>query len=80
MSTRFSGVRNPGVNIWDISAVKNFSIGDKWRVQFRAEAMNALNHSNLAAPNTDPTSTLFGKVSSTVGFPRYIHFGLKVSY
>jgi hypothetical protein len=80
MSTRFSGVRNPGVNIWDISAVKNFSIGDKWRVQFRAEAMNALNHSNMAAPNTDPTSTLFGKVSSTVGFPRYIHFGLKVSY
>jgi len=80
LSTRFSGVRGPGVEIWDISAVKNFTIREKWRVQFRAEALNAMNHSNLNPPNLDPTSTLFGKITSTPGYPRFIHFGLKLNY
>lgn len=80
LSTRSSGARAPGVQDWDISAVKNFMLHEKWRLQFRAEALNALNHSNLNAPNTDPTSTLFGKVTSTPGYPRFIHFGLKLYY
>lgn len=80
LSTRFSGVRAPGVQSWDISAIKNFRVHEKWRIQFRAEALNALNHSNLNPPNTDPTSTLFGKVTSTPGYPRFIHFGLKVNF
>ncbi len=80
LSTRFSGIRSPGVQIWDISAVKNFAVHEKWHIQFRAEMLNALNHSNLAVPNADPTSTLFGKVTSTPGFPRYLHFGLKIKY
>jgi hypothetical protein len=80
LSTRFSGVRAPGVEIVDFSLVKNFSFREKWRLQFRAEALNALNHSNLNPPNTDPTSTLFGKITSTPGYPRYLHFGLKLNY
>lgn len=80
LSTRFGEIRAAGVDTWDISAVKNFLITEKWRLQFRAEFLNAMNHSNLAAPNTAPTNTLFGQVTSTVGFPRYIHFGLKLMY
>lgn len=80
LSTRFSGVRGPGVDVWDLSAVKNITFREKWRLQFRAEALNAMNHSNLANPNTQPTNTLFGKVTATNGFPRYIHFGLKLIY
>lgn len=80
LSTRFGEVRAAGVDAWDISAVKNFILTEKWRVQLRAEALNAMNHSNLAAPNTAPTNSLFGQVTSTVGFPRYIHFGLKLIY
>jgi hypothetical protein len=80
MSSRFSGVRGAGVDVWDISGVKNFSITEKLRMQFRAEFLNALNHSNLAAPNTAPTNTLFGKITAISGFPRYIHFGLKLIY
>ncbi|MGB9605580.1 MAG: hypothetical protein ACPL88_06850, partial [Bryobacteraceae bacterium] len=80
LSTRFSGVRAPGVDVWDLSLLKNVSIREKWRLQVRAEALNAMNHSNLAAPNTTPTNTLFGKITATAGFPRYIHFGLKLTY
>lgn len=80
MSSRFSGVRAPGVQIWDLSAVKNFSITERLRLQFRTEFLNALNHSNLALPNTNPTNSLFGRITATNGFPRYIHFGLKLTY
>lgn len=80
MSSRFSGVRAPGVDVWDISAVKNFLLTEKLRMQFRTEFLNAMNHSNLAAPNTAPTNSLFGRVTATTGFPRYIHFGLKLIY
>lgn len=80
LSTRFSGARAPGVQMWDISAVKNFTLHENWRLQFRAEALNAMNHSNLNPPNTDPVSSLFGKVTSTPGYPRFIHLGLKLTY
>jgi len=80
LSTRFSGVRAPGVDVWDLSVLKNWSLTEKWRLQLRAEALNAMNHSNLAAPNTAPTNTLFGRITATTGFPRYIHFGLKLIY
>ncbi|MBI4894024.1 MAG: TonB-dependent receptor [Acidobacteria bacterium] len=80
MSSRFSGVRAPGVDVWDISGVKNFTLTEKLRMQFRAEFLNAMNHSNLTAPNTAPTNSLFGQITSISGFPRYIHFGLKLVY
>jgi hypothetical protein len=80
VSSRFTGVRAPGVQVWDISGVKNFSIREKWRVQFRAELLNAMNHSNLNPPNTAPTSTLFGSITSTPGYPRFLHLGLKITY
>jgi hypothetical protein len=37
-------------------------------------------HWNLAAPNTTPVNSLFGKINATTGYPRYIHFGLKLIY
>lgn len=77
-SPRFSGLRTAAIDNWDISAVKNFHLSEKWRFQFRAEYLNAMNHSNLAGPNTAPTNSLFGRVTATTGFPRYIHFGLKL--
>jgi hypothetical protein len=80
MSARFSGVRAAGVDVWDISGVKNFTLTEKLRMQFRAEFLNAMNHSNLAGPNTAPTNSLFGRVTATTGYPRYIHFGLKLIY
>jgi hypothetical protein len=61
-----SGVRIDGVNNWDMSLFKTFKIREKVDFQLRAEAQDALNHPQFAAPNTTPTSTLFGQVTSTV--------------
>ena len=51
-SSRFSGVRADGPNNWDISFIKNTRISEGTQLQFRAEAINALNHPQFTAPNT----------------------------
>ena len=64
---RLTGLRQDGHNSWDISVLKDFRITEKIALQFRAEAQDALNHALFGAPNTTPTSTLFGQVTSNVG-------------
>jgi hypothetical protein len=50
--------------------------------QFRAEALNALNHANFANPATDATGTNFGFVTNTTGpnQSRQWRFGARVSF
>ncbi|MGH9353657.1 MAG: hypothetical protein ACRD2G_16095, partial [Terriglobia bacterium] len=42
-----NSVFNPGFWDWDIGAMKDFALGERVRVQFRAEFLNAFNHPNL---------------------------------
>jgi len=76
----FSGVRAAPSNQWDISLLKNTAIWERCRLQFRAEALNALNHPNFATPNTSPTSAAFGTVTSAYGTPRILQLGIKVIF
>ena len=78
--SRFSGVRADGPNNWDLSLMKNANIREGIRLQFRAEAINALNHPQFTAPNTTTTSTAFGKVTGEFAWPRVLQFGLKVLF
>jgi len=64
---RLTGLRSNGYNDWDMSIFKGFRLREKVTFQLRAEAQDALNHAMFAAPNTTPTSTLFGQVTATVG-------------
>jgi hypothetical protein len=41
-------VRRPGINNWNLAAFKNFSLGGKRNLQFRAEAYNVLNHTQFS--------------------------------
>jgi len=77
---RMSGLRGMGLNMWDLSAIKNTRAGERARAQFRAEFMNALNHTHFGTPSMDPTSSDFGRVTSTAQLPRAIQFGMKVIY
>ena len=80
LSTRFSGVRGAPADVWNMSGLKNFMLHERVRLQFRAEFLNALNYTNLAAPNTNPTNAAFGSITASSGNQRSIVFGLKLSY
>ncbi len=78
--SRLTGLRAKGMNIWNISGVKNFRLTEITRLQFRTEWLNAMNHTHLAAPNTTVTSPLFGTITSAPGYPRQIYFALKLLF
>jgi hypothetical protein len=61
-----TGLRANGYNSWDLSLFKAFQITEKLKFQLRVEGQDALNHPMFAAPNTTPTSTLFGQVTDTL--------------
>ncbi len=70
----------PGDIVFDVSLLKSFSITERARVQFRAEAFNMPNHRNLGGPGANisvPASVgrIFG-----AGDPRQVQFGLKVLF
>lgn len=59
--------RGPGYTNLDLGVFKNFGITERFKLQFRAEFFNALNHANFESPrdSTDGstliTSTAFGR-------------------
>ncbi|HJU10842.1 MAG TPA: hypothetical protein VJ728_08190, partial [Candidatus Binataceae bacterium] len=72
-------IRDAPLNDWDLGLSKMFLIAEGTKVQFRAEAFNALNHTQFQ---------LFGNVLGTPTFglwnsarePRTLQFGVKVYY
>jgi hypothetical protein len=70
-------VRADGTNMWDLSVMKNTRFKERYNIQFRAEFLNAWNHPNFAGPNSSPTSSAFGQVTSQRGYPRRIQMMTK---
>ncbi|MBV9610871.1 MAG: hypothetical protein JO091_00290, partial [Acidobacteriaceae bacterium] len=71
-----NAVRGPGLATVDLSLFKDFAIGESARVQFRAEAFNALNHPNFLLPENDLASPEFGQILQAAP-PRLLQMALK---
>lgn len=72
-------VAGPPLRNFDFSLFKTIPITETKRLEFRAECFNLANTPTFANPsftNFINTST-FGKITSTVGNPREVQFGLK---
>ncbi len=77
----------PGLAELDLSVSKNTRLSERFRLQFRAEFFNILNHANFGTPNplvfssasTTPSPTA-GVISSTASTSRQIQFGLKLLF
>jgi hypothetical protein len=55
--------RGPGLATADASLLKDFRFAEATTLQFRAEALNVLNHANLANPNTSFGDSAFGRIT-----------------
>jgi hypothetical protein len=78
--TQFDMLIGPAFVDTDFSAFKNFTLWREHKLQFRAEAFNLFDNVNLGAPTAVMSSSSFGQISSTIGSPRIIQFGLKYSF
>ncbi|MBO0800504.1 MAG: hypothetical protein J2P31_16925, partial [Blastocatellia bacterium] len=77
---RFSGIRGDDQTRWDFSLTKSWPIRERVKMQFRAEVYNAWNNVNFNAPNTDPTNSAFGTITSTSGDARNWQFAFKLTF
>ena len=72
--------RQDATNNLDASILKDFHAGERFRIQYRFEAFNVLNHTSFGAPNTSPTSATFGTITSVSSVPRVLQQGLRVVF
>jgi hypothetical protein len=77
---RFSGIRGDTMDNWDASLLKNFTLREGMRAQFRFEALDALNHPSFANPTTDPYSSSFGVIVSQRGYARRVQLQFRLQY
>ncbi len=67
----------PGINNWEFGFVKSTPIGERYKVDFRAELFNAFNHAQFFQPDGNTTDgTDFGRVKRARD-PRLLQFALK---
>ncbi len=82
LPSRVSNFRNQGITLLDFSLIKNFDFGERTKLQFRAEAINALNKAHFSGPVLNPRDANFGRVTSTSSptLPREYQLGLRLVF
>lgn len=71
----------PGYAQWDTALFKQFSLSEKFKLTFRADAINALNHANFANPNNDISNpSQVGTITWISGPPRAVQFSVRLTF
>jgi hypothetical protein len=70
--------RAPSLFNFDASVGKQFKLGERKGLDFRAEFFNLFNHASFGPPGrTLATPATFGLITTQTTSPRNIQFGLK---
>ncbi len=75
--SRTGALRGPGQINWDLSLFKTFAIAERFKAQFRAEALNLANTPMFYGPNTSYTNSAFGVINSQANFSRMVQLGVR---
>jgi hypothetical protein len=78
--SQFNNLRVDHTNNIDFTLTKTFVIRERVKIQFRAESFNLCNKPLFGAPNLTATNSSFGAITSQTNNPRYIQFGLRVTF
>jgi hypothetical protein len=78
--SRTLSILGPGQKNWDLSIFKSYAIKERFRAQFRCEALNAFNSPLFASPNTNFSSGSFGKITSQSNFARQLQLALRFTF
>jgi hypothetical protein len=81
LGTMYPGyLEGPGQVRLDVNVVKRIRIGETTQFEFRADAIDVLNHANFANPNTDINSPNFGRITETNGGNRIIVLNARLNF
>jgi hypothetical protein len=73
-------IYGPGMQTLDLALVRVFAMTERFKLQFRAEFFNALNHVNLGTPNRFVNTPQFGTITEATTPARQIQFSARVSF
>lgn len=73
-------VRSDNLHLLDIGLSKTFRLPGDTRLQFRLEAINALNYTVLWNPDLNPRNAAFGIISTDRNNPRDIQIGVRWTF
>ncbi len=77
---RYINVRGHRTANIDLSVFKSFTFVERFKAQFRAEALNAFNTPIFGKPNTTYTASQFGVVTSQVNAPRLVQLAVRITF
>jgi len=75
-----NNLQEPGMFDWTAALAKKFSLTERFKLDFRWEIMNILNHPNYGTPNRSLDSPDVGIIRGTNNLPRSMQFGLRLSF
>jgi hypothetical protein len=74
-------LRGPRYDSIDLALLKNWTVRERYGLQFRWEMFNAFNHASFNTPVNDPSSANFGQITSVGPIPaRVMQGALKFSF
>jgi len=73
-------VYGPGRQTLDLALQREFAMTENIKLQLRAEAFNALNHTNLGTPNRFVNTPQFGTITEAATPGREIQLGVRLSF
>jgi Carboxypeptidase regulatory-like domain len=72
-------MRAPGQFNIDVALSRIFAATERLKLEVRAEAFNAINHTNFLAPNPTVTNAQFGRITAA-NDPRIFQFAMKLHF
>ncbi|HET6178445.1 MAG TPA: carboxypeptidase-like regulatory domain-containing protein [Candidatus Sulfotelmatobacter sp.] len=75
-----NSVYGPGLQTLDWAIVRDFSLTERARFQFRGEFFNALNHTNLGTPDRFVNTPQFGTITEATTPGREIQLSARLSF
>jgi hypothetical protein len=69
----------PGTVTFNVAFSRRFEFRERWKLDFRSDFFNLLNHANWNAPTTSISSGTFGQITS-FGLPRIVQMSMKLFF
>ena len=75
-----NSVYGPRLQSLDLALVRSFNLTERASFQFRAEAFNALNKTNLGTPNRFVNTPQFGTITMAMSPARELQVSARLSF